>query len=295
MFAPQLEQLAEQVVVLRPCPVEELVQQLRASRPVGGEGEERDVVGVLGADPYQAVRSRLVRLDEVGGQAGELLGRQRHVAYAVADVLGELLRQLGLALGELSEPGADVLVLVDTRAVEVAQRQAQHPASAGVEGAGVDRGQRLEERPVESDLGEQPVGLLLGALTAGADRLVGVDVGEQGGDREGVGQREVDLVPQLEGALAVSGTFLQRGHASSGALELVVAAGAQPGLPVVLGEGQRGQRGYVVGHGREPSQRPSPPSNPSASTGPGGRPVRRTSSSSTPRARAARASGSRCR
>ena len=219
--------------------------QLRTRLAVLAEGHVGDVVGVFRGDDDLAVLARLVRLEEVLGQSVELCRVQGDGAYAVPDVLGELLGHLGLPLGQLAEPVAHLLVLVDTGAPEVAQRQGQHPAPARVELGRVHGVEHVEQLAVQADLGEQLVGVLLALLAAGAHRLVGVHVGEQRGHRERVGQRQARVVPQGQGGGGVAATLLQVGDMGTGPVELVVDAGAQPGLPVVLGQGKRSE---VRGH-----------------------------------------------
>ena len=78
-------------VVVRPGPVEERDGELAAGLGVGGEGAEREVVGVVGGDRDQAVVVGRVRVAVVLRQAGEPLGRERDRADVVADVRGEVL------------------------------------------------------------------------------------------------------------------------------------------------------------------------------------------------------------
>ncbi len=214
---------------------------MRSLRRVAAERHVGDVVGVLGRDHDLAVLPRLVRVQEVLGQAVELGRVEADRAYVVADVLGELLGDLGLPLGEPAETLADGLVLVHAGPTEVAQRERQHPATAVVELGGVDGLEDVEQLAVEADLGEQLVGVLLAPLTARAHRLVGMHVGEQRGDREGVRQGQAHVVPEPEGGGGVAAALLQLGDTGAGSVELVVDPGAHPGLPVGLGQGKRSE------------------------------------------------------
>jgi hypothetical protein len=73
-----------------------------------------------------------------------------------------------------------VVVPVDAGPAEVEQRLVEHAARRGVQRPRVDGGQDVVDAPVEAQLGQQPVGVLLRGLRLGAHRLVGVHVGEQG-------------------------------------------------------------------------------------------------------------------
>ncbi len=257
VLAAQLEQLVEQGVVLRPGPVEVLLHQRRPGVPVAAEGRERQVVGVVGGDHDLAVVARRVARDEVGRQPLERRRVDADRADTVADVLGELLGDRGLPLGELAQPAADVLVLVHAGPAEVPQRQAVHPAAALVELLRVDAGQHVVELAVEPDLGQQPLRVLLGLLGAGPDALVGVHVREQPGRREGVVQGEVEVVPERQHVGGVVAALPEGLDVGPGLVELAVAALGEPGLPVSGGQGQRRGSGGVGGHPPSLARRPS--------------------------------------
>ena len=245
----QGEELLEQRVVLRPPDGEEGDRHVAAYAGVVGVHSRRHRVGVVGRDRDQPVVVGRVCLEPVGGQTGEPLGGHPDGAGVVADVLGELLVDLGHPLLDRGDPGADLLVLVDAGPGEVLEDLVEEPPGLLVETSplrwlSVEGGEHLVEVAVEAELGDQPVHVLLGLLGGVTDRLVGMHVAEQRAHRGRVAQVAADLVVLLQRGQGVTRRIgLQLVDQLAGARDAIGGAGGDPLLGVLdVGQGQRSRR-----------------------------------------------------
>ena len=125
-----------------------------------------------------------MRRDEVRGEASEARGiRDLERTHVLGDVLGELLAQLGQVLVDLLEPRTRRQGLVDTRAPIIAQGVRVEALGVRTRRGDIDRRERIEHLPIETEIGIEARDFLLALACGIADRLVGVDLGHQSCER----------------------------------------------------------------------------------------------------------------
>ena len=254
-LAAQGEELGEDLVVGGPALVGERQVDRDAGVAVVGELEHRDHVGVVQGQLDQSVVADRMAVDPVLREPVELLGADLDRGVVVADVAFEGLADLGEPLVDGADAVADLGLAIDARAPEVAEREVADPLGLVIESGdpslGVVDHQQVVDLAVEGQIGLEPGGLDLGVLGLVADGLVRVDLLEQAAGREGVAEREGDLVPAVEQLGGSPGAVsLESRHQVAGLVQLVGGAGGQPGRPGV-GPGIGGGHGQrrEIGHG----------------------------------------------
>ena len=252
----QIEHLAQHRLVVRPPAQQELGGQLAPRAAVLREATEGHEVGVVGRDRDATVGVHRVRVDPVGGQAGQLRGSQPDGADVVADRAAEVLVQHGEPLGDLAQPGALGIAAVDPGAAEITQHAVAQPGRLRVQAVRVRRLEDLEQGAVEAAVGGDAVDLLRAVLAERANGLVGMYLVQQRGDGAGTAERDVAVVPEvqdLDGA--AFGAVLQPVQNGADVGEQAVHAPGQPGGPRLAFGGQRqGFDGARCGHSAEGSQ-----------------------------------------
>ena len=237
-FVPKAQQLGQHRVVDRPGQVEERVCHRPAGCGVGGEGEKRVHVGVLGRDAHHAVVVGRVRRHVVGGQPGQGAGRHPRDRPAVSNVARERLAQFGEPRLELTHPAAHLLVAIDARAAKRLQHLGQQAGGSVVQFAGLHRRQGGIHVRVEVQVGLVTTHRHFERLGPFDHRLVGVHRGQQVGQRAGVAQRRGGVVPQGQHARVAARQCQQLGHALPGRGEFALAVLVQPAQPVGTGQCQ---------------------------------------------------------
>jgi len=175
-----------QVSWVRALPVHlpELLSRQAAARV----GHERDVVGMIRADPARCMPAHVVRRQPV--QVGHL-----DAADVVADIALELLADADQLLVQRAGAGACLSVLVHAGSPEIAQYTEQVPTRLLVLTRGVDPREWRIDLGIEGQLGREGLRFLLAALARVPHRRVRVHGAKQRRARARVRNRGGCLVP----------------------------------------------------------------------------------------------------